>query len=70
MRQKPCTSSGGPSYHCDVIYNEKDIFGLPPVSSTELLSLLNFVRGERDKCIFCYVCKVTLRKPLRMRAGC
>ena len=46
------------------------IFGLHPVSGTELLkNSWNFLSAERDKSVFCYVNEATFGKHPRMGAA-
>lgn len=53
-----------------VIHDEKHLFGLPPVSRTELPKPLNVLASGRNEGVICYVNGVTLGKHLRRRAGC
>lgn len=43
-----------------MIYNSKCIFGLHPISGTELLKPLNFQSDQSHKGVFCYVIEVVL----------
>ena len=54
---------------CDIVIYNKYIYGLCPVSGAEFLTLLQFSVMRAIKMAY-YVNEVTLRKQLRMRAGC
>ena len=57
--------------HCNsVFYNEKYIFGLRLISGSELLNPFQFPKWWEQPSYHFYVNEVTLRRHLRMGAGC